>query len=86
MDTLLAACHFLVSSHEQTWFMDVVSARTIPRALTVSTVKISTMTCHGNQLLASRQMLVKVRAALLDACRHILYCGKETLWIYSERF
>jgi hypothetical protein len=69
MGMLLAACHFLVLSHEQTWSMDVVSAHTIPRALTVNIVRISTMTCPGNQLLASRQMLVKVRAILLDACK-----------------
>jgi hypothetical protein len=50
MGMLLAAYHFLVSSLEQTWFMDVVSAHTIQRALTVNIVRTSIMTCHGNQL------------------------------------
>lgn len=55
--------------------MDVASARTIRRALTVNTVRTSTMTCHGNQLLENRQMLVKVRAVWLDACKWSQYSG-----------
>jgi hypothetical protein len=67
MDMLHAACHFLMLSHELTWFMDVVSAHTTPRASIANIVRISTMTSHGNQLLASRQMLVKVRVI---TCNH----------------
>jgi len=78
MDMLLVACHFLMLSHEQTWFTDVVSAHTIPRVLTANIVKISTMTCHGSQLLANIQMLVKVRVMLLDACRQVQNFGGET--------
>jgi hypothetical protein len=80
MDMLLVACRFLMLSHEQTWFMDVVSARTIQRVLTVNIVKISTMTCHGNQQLESRQMHAKVRAVLLGAFKQIQNCCGETSW------
>jgi hypothetical protein len=60
MAMLLGVCHFLMFSPVQIWFMEGANVLITPRDLIVSNAKISTMTYHGNQLLANNQMHVKV--------------------------